>query len=83
MQHNLTNYAKPAVRLHAVVRAHSETMNTQIAIGGALVALPFVAITVGMIASIGWREMLCVWGITIAITACISAGCILLTRHAP
>ena len=50
----------------------------QATIGVALLASPFVAITIVGIRDIGWRDMAKCWGLTLLIAGVIVAGCYLI-----
>ncbi|QDP64439.1 MAG: hypothetical protein Tp156MES38741_30 [Prokaryotic dsDNA virus sp.] len=52
-------------------------------LGALIVALPFVAITVGMIRLMGFRETAVIWGSTLACLAIISVGGLLFSGVLP
>lgn len=54
-------------------------MNLRTLIGYTLLALPFIAVTVAMVKSMGWRETLGIWATALAILGCVFGGVILVT----
>lgn len=50
----------------------------RMAIGGFLVALPFIAFTAYIVARDGWPAAAVTWGITAALIACVMGGLYLL-----